>query len=404
MPDESQSSSNRNIRILTARSLLYGVFQRIFMVIRQPFILSLNPSVAVMGFLEGLGGFQGLLPALIQPFFGWLSDRMQRKPFIVLGTVLMEFSLILFLISGLTSTFIFIVPAVILSAVSLLAMPIIDSLIAESVETSKRSVAYNKIMLASMAPGIFSPFIGGILADRFGFISVLAIGIVIQALIVILLVLFLKEDPFEKRAINFSELRSFIKRNLSPSRNVRNLYWMNAIDALSVGLGPGILYGLLRSNFGFSISQLGILSTISAISMVFTQLLISRRIVNFGIKKLLILANVGYLIYVGGAALSNNFYIFLLLEVGMGIAPAFWVPAHKTLLANSVTKKERAEAMGRVTLYRGLFGFPAPFIGGLLYEQFGYQVPLLGSFILGIVGTYYIYFHIHVKDRRLIEK
>ncbi len=404
MPDEPQSSSNRNIRILTARSLLYGVFQRIFMVIRQPFILSLNPSVAVMGFLEGLGGFQGLLPALIQPFFGWLSDRMQRKPFIVLGTVLMEFSLILFLISGLTSTFIFIVPAVILSAVSLLAMPIIDSLIAESVETSKRSVAYNKIMLASMAPGIFSPFIGGILADRFGFISVLAIGIVIQSLIVILLVLFLKEDPFEKRAINFSELRSFIKRNLSPSRNVRNLYWMNAIDALSVGLGPGILYGLLRSNFGFSISQLGILSTISAISMVFTQLLISRRIVNFGIKKLLILANVGYLIYVGGAALSNNFYIFLLLEVGMGIAPAFWVPAHKTLLANSVTKKERAEAMGRVTLYRGLFGFPAPFIGGLLYEQFGYQVPLLGSFILGIVGTYYIYFHIHVKDRRLIEK
>ncbi len=404
MTDESQSSSNRNIRVLTARSLLYGVFQRIFMVIRQPFILSLNPSVAVMGFLEGLGGFQGLLPALIQPFFGWLSDRMQRKPFIVLGTVLMEFSLILFLISGLTSTFIFIVPAVILSAVSLLAMPIIDSLIAESVETSKRSLAYNKIMLASMAPGIFSPFIGGILADRFGFISVLAIGIVIQALIVILLVLFLKEDSFKKGSINFSELRLFIKRNLSPSRNVRNLYWMNAIDALSVGLGPGILYGLLRSKFGFSISQLGILSTISAISMVLTQLFISRRIANFGIKKLLIIANVGYLIYVGGAALSNNFYIFLLLEVGMGIAPAFWVPAHKTLLANSVTKKERAEAMGRVTLYRGLFGFPAPFIGGLLYEQFGYQVPLLGSFILGIVGTFYIYFYIHVKDKRLIEK
>ena len=76
MPDVSQSSSNRNIRILTARSLLYGVFQRIFMVIRQPFILSLNPSVAVMGFLEGLGGFQGLLPALIQPFFWWLSSLL----------------------------------------------------------------------------------------------------------------------------------------------------------------------------------------------------------------------------------------------------------------------------------------------------------------------------------------
>ncbi|MCK5402947.1 MFS transporter [Candidatus Bathyarchaeota archaeon] len=404
MTEKSQPSNKRNIKILTVRSLLYGVFQRIFMVIRQPFILSLNPSVAVMGFLEGLGGFQGLIPAIIQPFFGWLSDRMQRKPFIILGSILMEFSLILFFISGLTSTFFFIIPAVILSAASLLTMPIIDSLIAESVETSKRSRAYNKIMLAAMAPGIFSPFIGGILADRFGFISVLAIGIVIQLLIIFLLFIFLKEGPFEKRAINFSELRSFITRNLSPPRNVRNLYLMNGIDALSVGLGPGILYGLLRSNFGFSISQLGMLSTVNAISMVITQLIISRRITNYRIKKLLLLANVGYLIYVGGAAVSNNFWVFLLLEIVMGIAPALWVPAHKTLLANSVTKKERAEAMGRVTLYRGIFGFPAPFIGGILYEQFGYSVPLWGCFILGIVGTYYIYFHIHVKDNRLIEQ
>ena len=96
MSDTSQPSRNQNIKVLTVRSLLYGIFQRIFMVIRQPFILSLNPSIAVMEFLEGLGGFQGLIPAFIQPFFGWISDRMQRKPFIVLGSILMELSLILF--------------------------------------------------------------------------------------------------------------------------------------------------------------------------------------------------------------------------------------------------------------------------------------------------------------------
>ena len=58
MLDKPQSSRNQNITILTVRSLLYGIFQRIFMVIRQPFILSLNPSAAVMGLLEGLGGFR----------------------------------------------------------------------------------------------------------------------------------------------------------------------------------------------------------------------------------------------------------------------------------------------------------------------------------------------------------
>jgi len=355
-----------------------------------------------MGLLEGLGGFQGLLPALIQPFIGWLSDRMKRKPFIVLGSLLMEFSLILFFVSGLTSSFFFIIPAVILMASSVLSLPIIDSLIAESVETSKRSGAYNKIMLAATVPSIFSTIIGGILADRFGFISVFAISIVIQCIIIFILVSFLKEDPLEKGAVNFSELRSFIRRNISPSRKLRNFYLMNVIDALSVGLGPGILYGLLRLNFGFTNSQLGTLASANAVSMVLTQILISRRITTYKAKKLLVLSNVGYLVYVGGSAISNNFYAFVLLEIAMGIGIALWMPSHKTLLVNSVTKRERAEAMGRVRLYRGIFGFPAPFIGGLLYEQFGYSVPLWGCLILGVVTTYYIYFHIRVKENKLI--
>jgi MFS family permease len=373
-----------------------------FMAIRQPFILSLNPSMAVMGLLEGLGGFQGLLPALIQPFIGWLSDRMKRKPFIVLGSLLMEFSLILFFVSGLTSTFFFIIPAMILTASSALAIPIIDSLIAESVETSKRSGAYNKIMLAATVPSIFSTVIGGILADRFGFISVFAISIVIQCIIIFILVTFLKEDPLEKGAVNFSELRSFIRRNISPSRKLRNFYFLNVIDALSVGLGPGILYGLLRLNFGFSNSQLGTLLSVDAVSMVLTQILISRKITTYNSKNLLVISNLGYLVYIGGSAISNNFFAFVLLEIAMGVAIALWMPSHKTLLVNSVTKRERAEAMGRVRLYRGIFGFPAPFIGGLLYEQFGYSVPLWGSFILGAVATYFIYFHIRVKENRLI--
>lgn len=402
MSKESQPSHDRNIKVLTARSLLRGIYQRMFMAIRQPFILSLNPSMALVGFLEGLGGFQGLLPALILPFFGWLSDRMKRKPFIVLGSLLMEFSLILFVVSGLTSTFFFIVPATILTASSVLAMPIIDSLIAESVETSKRSGAYNKIMLAATVPGIFSTVIGGILADRFGFISVFAVGIIIQCIIIFILVFFLKEDPLEKGVVNFSELRSFIRRNISPPQKLRKFYFLNVIDALSVGLGPGIVYGLLRLNFGFSNSQLGTLASVNAVSIVFTQILISRRITTYNVKNLLALSNVGYLVYVGGFAVSNNFFAFVLLEIAMGIAIALWMPSHKTLLVNSVTKRERAEAMGRVRLYRGILGFPAPFIGGLLYEQFGYSVPLWGSFILGAAATYYIYFHVQVKDNRLI--
>jgi predicted MFS family arabinose efflux permease len=35
--------------------------------------------------------------------------------------------------------------------------------------------------------------------------------------------------------------------------------------------------------------------------------------------------------------------------------------------------------MGRYAAFRGVIGFPAPFLGGLLYEQFGFQAPLLAN-------------------------
>jgi MFS family permease len=46
-----------------------------------------------------------------------------------------------------------------------------------------------------------------------------------------------------------------------------------------------------------------------------------------------------------------------------------------------VPEHQRGEAMGRLAVFRGLLGFPAPFIGGLLYDHFGFRAPLLGNLV-----------------------
>jgi MFS family permease len=101
-------------------------------------------------------------------------------------------------------------------------------------------------------------------------------------------------------------------------------------------------------------------------------------------------------------ALAQNFLMVLFTQFFMGIAIAMWHSPLQTLMANSTTPMERAEAMGRISFYRGIVGFLAPFLGGFLYEQYGYSAPLWASFMVGGMVTVFIHFSIHVQDDHLI--
>lgn len=392
----------QNIKLLTLRAFLDSFYMRIHRVIYQPFLLTLHPSMSVLGILESIGGYQGIIAGVIRPVFGWISDRTNRKSYIILGSGLMTLSLILYLLSGITAIFFLVIPAVVLSALASLSMPIIDSLVAESVTSLDRSKAYNRIMLASVIPGVVAPLLGGLLADRFGFVGVFLLGILVQLLISVIVIEFLKERSLATNSFSMHEVRSFIHRTLSPSPHLRNFYRLSALDSVNVGLGPVIMNGLFTSAFGFTNFQLGILAVATAISTTLMQIITPRIIDQWGCKTTLILSYLTWLVWIGGVAISREFTLILLFQIPAGIAIALWVPTIRLLLANSVTRSERAEAMGRVSFYRGFIGFPAPFLGGLLFENFGYAAPLWTCFALSLVAMYYISSYLKVQNNRLV--
>jgi len=80
-----------------------------------------------------------------------------------------------------------------------------------------------------------------------------------------------------------------------------------------------------------------------------------------------------------GWLFSKSFVAFAALHAYFGFLAATWVPAQQALLVNSVPVKQRGEAVGRLSAFRGLFSFPAPYIGGLLYDRFGFQAPILAN-------------------------
>jgi hypothetical protein len=64
-----------------------------------------------------------------------------------------------------------------------------------------------------------------------------------------------------------------------------------------------------------------------------------------------------------------------------GLVASTWGPAVMTYLAARIPTDERAEAVGRLSAFRGLLAFPAPFIGSLLFERGGLQLPVMVTLV-----------------------
>ncbi len=92
-----------------------------------------------------------------------------------------------------------------------------------------------------------------------------------------------------------------------------------------------------------------------------------------------------------GWLFSKSFIAFAALQVPYGLMIASWVPAIAALIADSVQMEGRAEAMGKLQAFRGMLAFPAPYIGGLLFDLFGFRAPIIANLIGSAAAFLLIY-------------
>jgi len=390
----------RNINIFKLTTFLSGIRLYVVNVVLQPFVLSLYPSMTFVGLLQGLSGMNGLITTIVQPISGWISDRKGRKKLILLGSTFTIASLLLFSFAGFLGAAFLLLPSAILMGVSFIRRPSESSIVAESVKKERRSYAYSIITLAMVAPGIFAPYVGGLVADNFGFASVFLIAALIEGICLLFLSLYLREtlEGESKNLPGRDEFLLFLKRIIAPPSSVRGLYLICALDSLMWGFGGYILTGLMRKEFGFTNAQLGLLNSASNISWALLQIPIGHLIQRFGCKISLILSEAVGILAIMGFIFSNSFENFLIFEIPMGLVPALWIPAINTLIANATSEEERAETFGRLWLLRGIVGFPGPIIGGFIYNSFGFDAPLIANMLGATLDMCLIYFFVREQS------
>jgi MFS family permease len=380
-----QGRISQNLRVIAVTSFLTGLFSSMTQAVWQPFVLSLGAPMSTLGFLESLGGRRGIVTALIQPVGGWVSDRLGRKPIVALGSLLGLLVMVFYVLAAITGNWRWLLPGVILLGATLVSTPAGSALVAESVRASQRGMAYSLQMAFWIVPGVFAPALGGFIADHWGFTPVFLTRFGLEALR-LLLILWLLQETLSRvnGGLSLGELKRVLVRMVVPPRELRGFYWAMAVDIFVWGLGGALLFGMLSETYGFTTFQLGVMSGLLSLAWALSQLPIGRLIDRYGCKPFLALSEVIGILVVGGWLLSTSFVAFAALHAIFGLVAATWAPALQALLANSVPTKQLGAEMGRLSAFRGLIGFPAPYVGGLLYDRYGFQAPILAN-LVGVV-------------------
>lgn len=370
-----------NIPALVLNRIVDSTGWNMLETIWQPYVLSLGASMPI------LGAFDSVYTALISVFqlgTGELSDSIGRKKLMVFSYFLSLIGIVITLLAG---SWMVLIPVIILYAVGdALLEPAISPMFAESVEETQRGTAFSLLSLTWFLPGFYSYIIAGYLAERFGNLLVIRILLATEIVSFLIFVVFVKETLAETKAVDFRRILENFLGLLKPRRGLGTFYALVILDRFAWALSGGIFVGMLWRSFGLSHMQIGILLNTFSVVTAFSLIPMGKLVDRHGSRRPLILSAVLSCMLFIGYFFSRDYQFLLLVQIIRGLAIAVWDPASNAYLLNAVPEDERGAFFGNLHGLKGLLAFPAPIIGALLFEAYGFHGTVLASFLLSLLA------------------
>jgi len=294
-------------------------------------------------------------------------------------------------VTALTEQWAFLVPAFLFLGLGLIGAPAIQSTVAESVETEARAMAYSKVLFALLLPAAAIAFVGGYLADAFGYPLVFGISVALEAVNFGIFAFVLRETLVHRNGARWALRRAF---RLEDGR-LRGILAVTTVDSFAWTITILIIYGMAAERYGFTNADLGIIVGVWAVVFAGAALPVGKLVERYGSRRMILFSEaLGIPVFLGWFVATTR-EGFALVSVANGLAAATWVPAWQTLIANSVEDRVRAEVTGKLSAARGLLSFPAPLLGGYLYGMYGYGAPILASFVGVLVAIAFVLRFVH---------
>jgi MFS family permease len=363
-----------NIRVLAVQTLVSQLSFGMFYVIWQPYILKTGVSVVGLGVIQSIINLSTAAGLIV---WGILADKIGRKPVTLAGSACRLLAILALVVSQRIEFLIVFAFFVGFSSLFMQGNPGRSALVSESVDAASRATAFSVLMSISMIANTVTASAGGWIALNAGYSPIFYLCLVGEGLGLIIMKVYLRETL--KPAVNETEKKSFleeVKGFLVPEKGIGRLYAILLVMGFGYGTGFSLFYGTLVDSYGFTELQLGLLSTVFSISWGLSSIPIGKLTDRVGKKPMLMMSWVMAMTSLLGFLTFRSFPAFLFFQIVSGLDPSFWVPAWMALISEKVPSERLSTALGKIDAASRLAMIPAPWLGGLLYQAWGFGAPL----------------------------
>ena len=364
-------NGNRNLQMLVLQTAVTQFCFGMLVVIWQPYAVELGTSFTQLGTIQAIITISSGAGSL---FWGRVSDQYGRKPAHI-GAMLTRIIAVICMYraddwSGLILFGVFIGFAASWTQSS----PVSTTLVSESVGEEKINTALSLYSSAGTLVAVLASPLGGYLAVNDRYYVIFLSCILGELLNTVLAKLFLRETLSQRETgvekIGLMEL-------LVPERELLPFYLISMLSMFSWRVTFSNLNAILVDSYGLSTVQLGLMVSVFSISYGLTQPPLGVVLDRNPKRQFLIISRFGFLAIALGYLLSKSFLMILLLQVINGVSHSFGVPSLISMVITRTRKEQRATTLAKLATLPQIVSVPAPIIGGILYEMYGFDLILM---------------------------
>ena len=387
-----------NIRVLAVQTFVSQIGLGMFYVIWQPYLLSTGITVSQLGFIQTMINISTSLGLI---FWGNLSDRIGRKPVVIGANVCRIIAIVCLVISGNYIALIAFGFFVGFTAMFMCGNPGRNALIAESVDANKMGTALSTIITISQGMSTIVASAGGYIALKMGYMPIFYITIAGDIIGTLIMWKYIKETHKpDNKGKESKSITQQLKDMLVPERDQLPLYIIMLVQGFGYAVAYSLFYGTLTDTYGLTTFQLGLMSTSFNLVWAVDSIPLGKVVDKIGKLNGMLMSIIMAFVTVAGFLIFKTPWAFILFNGMSAVDIGFWMPAYTSYVSEAVSQENRSRIMGKLDAYGRIGSIPAPWLGGLLYERYGFNAPLLVQAVLLVVIGVVI---LHLKSQQSSE-
>lgn len=334
------------------------------------------------------------------PFWGGLSDRIGRRPVILISVAIMVLS---YLILANATMVWMVFAARIVAGIGAANLSAAQAFISDLIKPKER-VKYFGYLGAAFGVGfIFGPPLGGYLKTNFGIEGLGYVAAGISALNFILAYFMLPESNKDKNPDSkifknpFTEIYKVL-----PRQDIRNVLMIHFVFIMSFSMMQITASLLWSKQYGLNEQEIGSMFAYVGISTALIQgLFMGKLNTIFGERKLFVAGNLMMAVGLGSLPFVPEGAFLLLSLISLTLISfghAFVTPTISSLLSKNAKKKEQGKILGLAQSVGALSRIFGPSLGGFFFGL-TYFMPNVVAGALMLLTTYMAYQLVKSKMR-----